>query len=61
MVSDRDCLIAITNAILALAERITGERMTIYLRTEDGRDVQITGANASWSAIPDNKTIQEAA
>jgi len=46
--TDRECMIAIMDAILALSEKLTGERLTIRCET-DGGNVAISGSGgAHW-------------
>ena len=51
MLSDTKRLEAIFSGICALAEKITGERMTIYVETGDGQTIGLTGTNVSWVAL----------
>jgi hypothetical protein len=48
MMTDRDCVVATLGAVIALAERITGERLTVHVKTESGEEVSISGADVSW-------------
>lgn len=50
--SDRDCIAAVFSAVLAVGERLTGERLTIHLRREDGGIEHISGTSATWTPIP---------
>lgn len=49
MVSDRHALIAVMNAILGLAERLTGERMTVPIDIGNGETIFVSGANVDWN------------
>jgi hypothetical protein len=41
--TNRDLLFAIFNAICALAERLTGERLTVHIKCEDGLPIDVYG------------------
>lgn len=51
MISDRELLIGLFNAVGELAERLTGEKLVVRMRAEDGRlcDVYATSMRAYWT------------
>ena len=51
VLSDREALMAIFNAVTALGERVTGERMVVRIETDDGQSVYATGGNVRWEPI----------
>lgn len=59
-VSDRDCLTALMSAVLGLGEKLTGERMTVHLRTENGDEFEIRGSSmVTWTSLPPGAEIIE--
>jgi hypothetical protein len=63
MVTERDALVALLNAVTGLAEKLTGERMTIHLKTEAGETIDISGASVSWTPVDAtaDRTVRAAA
>jgi hypothetical protein len=50
--TDRDCLLLIFQAICGLAERLTGERMTIAIELERGGRFDLYGdGKITWSKV----------
>jgi hypothetical protein len=49
-IPDRTLLIAIFNAITGLAEKLTGERIVVFIPTEAG-DLPYQGVPAAWQPI----------
>jgi hypothetical protein len=49
-IRDRDILVAIFNAITGLAEKLTGEKMVVFVSTEDG-DLPYRGVPVAWLPI----------
>jgi hypothetical protein len=47
-ITDHEILGGILSTVIALAEKLTGERLTVYLHTEVG-EVPICGGRMSWS------------
>ena len=50
--TDRDVLMAIFIAITAIGERLTGERMTLFLTAENGENFEIAGSKSvKWEGV----------
>jgi len=50
--TDRDCLLLMFNAICRLAERLTGERMTVSVELERGGRFDLNGdGRVTWSKV----------
>jgi hypothetical protein len=49
--TDREALAAVMSAVLALAERLTGEKLTVLAQTSEGT-IPITGCAALWHPSP---------
>ena len=49
--TDRDCLLMIFNAVCALAERLTGERMVVTIDLEGGGRSACFGDGVSWEKV----------
>ena len=47
-ITEREILGGVLTAVIALAEKLTGERLTVYVRTEVG-EVPISGGRTCWS------------
>jgi hypothetical protein len=48
--TDRDCLLLIFHAICGLAQRLTGERMTVSIELENGGKFDLYGdGQVTWS------------
>lgn len=50
--TDRDIMVAILLAVSALAEKLTGERLTVGVPTETGECVFICSQSGVWAQIP---------
>lgn len=50
MLTERDALVAIFNAVTALAERLTGERMCVSVEMENGQTICLSGGTVQWNA-----------
>ena len=48
-ITEREILGGVLTAVIALAEKLTGERLTVYVHTEAGGDVAICGGPVQWS------------
>ncbi len=48
--TDRDAICAVFNAVVAIGERLTGERLTVYVETSSGERIAIAAGAALWSA-----------
>jgi hypothetical protein len=49
-ITDRECLGGLMTAVIALAEKLTGERLTVYMETEAGV-VPFCGDRVRWSRV----------
>ena len=47
-ITDRELIGGLMTAVIALAEKLVGERLTVYVRTEVG-EVPISGGRTCWS------------
>jgi hypothetical protein len=47
-VTDREMIAGLYNAIIALAEKLTGETLTVYVSTEAG-EIPIGAGRVRWS------------
>jgi hypothetical protein len=48
-ITHRELISGVLTAVIALAEKLTGERLTVYVHTEAGGDVAICGGPVQWS------------
>jgi hypothetical protein len=50
-VSDREVLIGLMNAVLAIGEKITGEKMTVHVPAGEGLEcsVRLAGSEVEWT------------
>jgi hypothetical protein len=64
MLADRDVLIAIFAAVLAIGERLTGERMSLRLNSdsEDAFEIAAGSVSIDWSRWrrPENENLSPA-
>ena len=49
--TEREILSAIFNAVVGLAERVTGEKMTVAVKLESGETLHVCGEAVAWSPI----------
>ena len=49
--TDREIIVDLLTAIAALAEKLTGERLTVYVKTDAG-EVPICGGRPTWTKDP---------
>jgi hypothetical protein len=47
-ITDRELIGGLMTAVIALAEKLTGERLTVYVKTEVG-EVPISAGRTCWS------------
>ena len=56
--TEREGLLAVFHAITGLAERLTGEKLTVCVETEDGQ-LMVYGGNVQWSSFDKDESLQE--
>ena len=57
MIDDRDALILVYKAVAALAEKLTGESLTVRLVRETGEVIEVRGSGEgiAWCSLMDDR------